>query len=373
MSVVLQLTPQDPLVARDGRPFGAGQGNRMRGLPWPLPSVVAGSFRTALVKANPNLTFDGDMPEKLMQVAVHGVFPATETELYLPSPLDCAYHKETKEIFRAVPQEIDAGCGGDFPGELRPVMLTAEQASEDFKAETPPAWWPMGKYVEWLTSTHTTRNPEWFDATFFKGAVTEYRDHVVMNAERGAGEEGGIFTSANLNLSALSPFTTGKPKPITLSARVVGTADLPVNSDFNLIHPLGGERRLVHWRTADSKLWECPVSVSDALKNTTHVRLVLASPAIFNEGWKPDLTREPFTGLKLVGASIGRWKAVSGWSLAPPRGPKPIRRMVPAGSVYFFTCEKGAAANLTNHWLQSVSDHSQAQRDGFGLATWGIW
>ena len=35
----------DPLVARDGRPFGAGQGNRMRSSGWLYPSVVAGSYR----------------------------------------------------------------------------------------------------------------------------------------------------------------------------------------------------------------------------------------------------------------------------------------------------------------------------------------
>ena len=48
MSVtMLRLTARDPIIARDGRSFGAGQGNRMHGLAWPLPSVVAGSFRTA--------------------------------------------------------------------------------------------------------------------------------------------------------------------------------------------------------------------------------------------------------------------------------------------------------------------------------------
>jgi CRISPR-associated protein Cmr3 len=78
--------------------------------------------------------------------------------------------------------------------------------------------------------------------------------------------------------------------------------------------------------------------------------------------------------LALVGVTSARWKAVSGWSLAPPRGPKPIRRTVPAGAVYFFEVEKpGDAAPLADAWLQSVSDDEQEQRDGFGLATWGIW
>jgi CRISPR-associated protein Cmr3 len=139
------------------------------------------------------------------------------------------------------------------------------------------------------------------------------------------------------------------------------------------LHPLGGERRLVHWKTCESKLWECPPLVRTALETTTKVRLILATPAIFTGGWKPNLAHGPLKDFKLVGVSSGRWKAVSGWSLAPPRGPKAIRRMVPAGSVYFFTCEKGTAAALADQWLTSVSDDEQEQRDGFGLATWGTW
>jgi CRISPR-associated protein Cmr3 len=48
MSTTYQIEVQvrDPLIARDGRPFGTGQGSRMRSLDWLLPSVLAGSFRS---------------------------------------------------------------------------------------------------------------------------------------------------------------------------------------------------------------------------------------------------------------------------------------------------------------------------------------
>jgi CRISPR-associated protein Cmr3 len=47
--------------------------------------------------------------------------------------------------------------------------------------------------------------------------------------------------------------------------------------------------------------------------------------------------------------------------------------MVPAGSVYFFQKLEGDPATLATCWLQSVCDDAQEQRDGFGLALWGIW
>ena len=71
--------------------------------------------------------------------------------------------------------------------------------------------------------------------------------------------------------------------------------------------------------------------------------MTLATPAIFHDGWKPGWLDDrshgtPFAAgptLKLVGVCIQRWRAVSGWSYKAG-GPKAIRRMVPAGGVYFF-------------------------------------
>ncbi len=45
MTTTLDITCRDPIVARDGRPFGRGQSTRMRSLTWPTPSLVAGSLR----------------------------------------------------------------------------------------------------------------------------------------------------------------------------------------------------------------------------------------------------------------------------------------------------------------------------------------
>ncbi len=382
MSTFLQLTPHDPLVARDGRPFGAGQGNRMRSLSWPLPSVVAGSFRTALVKSSGGLDFSRDIPQRLMQIAVAGVIPVHGGELYLPAPNDVVLAPDAKQPLRVVPQPIAGGC--DLPEDgLRPVMLSEAQAGEDFKPAEVPAWWPVGKYADWLLG-----NGVCFDSSFLRGPHPETRDHVCLDAERGAAAEGQNFTTAGLNVTRLPRFGVDGSRPlherlaeITLSARITipdSETAFTIGQQFGIWHPLGGERRMVHWQQCQQAVtgWSCPSGIRSALATATKVRMVLATPAIFKDGWKPDLANGPLKDfkLKLVGASIGRWKAVSGWSLAPPRGPKPIRRMVPAGSVYFFEVEKpGDAAPLADLWLQSVSDDEQERRDGFGLANWGTW
>jgi CRISPR-associated protein Cmr3 len=65
-------------------------------------------------------------------------------------------------------------------------------------------------------------------------------------------------------------------------------------------------------------------------------------------------------------------RAVSGWSYKTG-GPKAIRRMVPAGGVYFFKSDSNDNRSLADHWLRPVSDDVKDRRDGFGLALWGTW
>jgi len=109
---------------------------------------------------------------------------------------------------------------------------------------------------------------------------------------------------------------------------------------------------------------------------------VLATPGIFSRGWRPGWLDDSFcgqipgTGLKvrLLGACVEQWRPISGWGLEKgSAGPKPVRRMVPAGSVYFFEVLHGTASCLPDVWLKSVCDEMQDRKDGFGLALWGIW
>jgi len=397
---ILQLTPHDPLIARDGRPFGAGQGNRMRGMPWPLPSVVAGSFRTALVKANPawDFTWQKFKQDDLLKIAVAGVFPVHNRELYLPAPNDCVWDETTDKVHRVQPIELGKDEGVDFPIDgLWPVRLTQNQAEVDFKAKPTPPWWPLSKLADWLTSGEIEYRPDWFRNHFLNAAVQSMRDHVCLDADRGAAAEGQIFATAGLNVTHLPRFYVKgseeekKAKSfierfaeVSLSARISipdSETALKLDQQFDIWHPLGGERRLVHWHhNGDQNLWTCPAAVRKALAGAPRIRMVLATPALFKQGWKPDWLNDQLEGcpprtnvkLKLIGVSNGRWKAVSGWSLAPPRGPKPIRRMVPAGSVYFFTTTDDTTP-LADQWLQPISDDDQERRDGFGIAVWGTW
>jgi len=381
---IVEITCRDPVVSRDSRPFGANQGNRMRALEWLLPSVVAGSLRSALA-ISANRDFSSSVVQDLLGVGIAGPLPLACRKLYFPAPQDCVVHQG--KAWRAAPQASHSGgCDWPSPG-LRPVQLADPRAPQDLKPDPAPAWWPADECTKWLAGEEIA-----LDCRFLRHPKTDYRTHVHIDPDAGAAEEGALFTTAALALGALprhgAPAGANRKDrflPIKLAARLDAKewcAEAAANLD--LLHPMGGERRLIHCKTTtDTQAWQCPKTIAAKLANAPRVKMMLATPAIFAEGWRPAWLNNELVGtppgaavrLRLVGVSIQRWRAVSGWSLAAPRGPKPIKRMVPAGGVYFFETENGAgnASDLAHRWLESVSDDEQDRRDGFGLALWGVW
>lgn len=397
---LLNLVCRDPVISRDGRPFGAGQGNRMRSLDWILPSVVAGAVRSA-VGGLAEKEFSKEVAERLLQLEVAGVLPRVGDELYLPVPADAVLEKREPRsngvLYAARPRPLADNEGvnwGHGAERLRPVQLP-EDVAENFKPAQVPAWWPLSQYVRWLLGETIQ-----FDEHFLRNPLAEIRTQTKLSEESGTAEDEKLFTTAALPLRHLPRYKversdeverktsfTDRFAEVTLSARVSTNNDKYIEQLGNLkLHTMGGERRLVQWTHEPSvDLWKCPSDIENGLRQATRIRMVLATPAIFEQGWKPGWLGDGLHGtppesvaaLKLIGASIPRWQAVSGWSLAKVgkdgvTGPKPTRRMVPAGSVYFFEVQ-GGADKLAERWLDSVCDDEQDRRDGFGLVTWGLW
>jgi CRISPR-associated protein Cmr3 len=119
--------------------------------------------------------------------------------------------------------------------------------------------------------------------------------------------------------------------------------------------------------------------------NGERFRVVLATPAVFRDGWLPDgcvreadgsvWLRGAGFGARLVCASVGRHGVVSGWDIAARR-PKDAQRVVPAGSVYWFEDLQGDVRKLATWVAGGLWDDTAdpARRaEGFNLAWLGEW
>lgn len=389
MSAYLTLTPRDPLIARDGRPFGIGQGHRMRALTWFLPSVLAGALRTLLGKSTSE-EFSEATVHALKQMTVVGPFLQLKNELYFPAPADLVVWKDDTADNPALRRQAmplrpfmdgssDTEC--DLPGRLVPVHIT-----QDVKPERAPEFWSATAMYRWLCNTEEkmiSAPPTPEDATPESGYLAslsqDKRTHVRIDAQSGASEDSLLFMTVGLDFSRKGPETS-----LSIAARVDSDQTFgEYLAQLDTFHPFGGERRLLHWGQGNAAAWAPPQEVRRTMQGKQNIRLILATPAVFTHGWKPGWLDDELRGsppgttvtVRLVSACINRWKPLSGWSLEKNQvGPKPLRRMVPAGSTFFFIVESGDATELFDQlWLHSVCDVEQDRRDGFGLALWGVW
>jgi CRISPR-associated protein Cmr3 len=394
----VRVTPLDPFIARDSRPFGSG--NKARTLGWPYPSVIAGSLRSMLGKLSGGFT--NERVQELKEVQVRGPFPCSGEEVYFPRPLDILVREKTLYPVRPVPQEsFPSGSGTDLPEGVG-LAMPEGVGDEDFKPSPVPAFWSYEKILAWLFKTEgllsTPDGNSTWGKGFMPGLKQEDRVHVGIDPQTGASEEGMIFSTSGLDFVGGNPREGYIDLGMALDVRTENKDFRSILSTLDELHPAGGERRLSRWQSTegeDRAPWICPSTLRNVLQASGGlVRMMLVSPAVFSDGWRPGWLHRKESGqetcwegtppglssgsglkLRLVSAVTGRWVPVSGWLIEKGKtsGPKPLRRMVPAGSVYFFEVTGGDPLELEKLWLQSVCDDRQDRLDGFGLSLWGSW
>lgn len=378
----LTITPHDPLIARDGRPFG--RGINMKSLDWPYPSVLTGSLRTMLGKLKGG-KFDKDTVAALRKVVVAGPLPVYNNRLYFPAPGDILVDNKHHN-YPLRPAKMKDGEGCNLPSPLYPAMLP-DNTANSFKSVETAQLWSFQIMTDWLvnakgdsfdtppTPEKTSENPE-----YLKLPEKDRRIHILNDpGDDRDQDESRLFETIGLDYNL---------KNESDGIRIAAKTNIGEFEFKNSFHTMGGERRLAHWAESEKHGgWKCPDKVITALGNTRRIRMVLATPAIFSGGYLPGwLDENTLKGhppgapdnitLRLVSACISRWKPLSGWSLEKGKtGPKPVQRVVPAGSVYFFEADtKGNLPEMADAlWLKQVSDDPQNRCDGFGLALWGIW
>ena len=364
MTAYYTLQPHDSLVLRDNRFFG---GSAMHSSDWISPSVMAGSVRTVIGKSKGK--FDH---AELRKVAVAGPFPVQAGQLAFTPPCDLVAMEVGGKIhiWNVKPGEYLAGQGCDLPAGIKPAML--DKNAPAGKPVMVPGFWKLDHMIRWLVNPSDTKEySSSKDLSDLESPMFEERTHLEVEDSTKAAKPHMLFTCTGLALPVKGTSS------YALSVRISDADSLKQNQ---FIHPVGGERRLVDWTLENQKPsgWECPKEIQASLATAKKVRMVLATPATFTNGWRPDWIDDSLEGVvpgtsvkvKLVSACVPRWKAVSGWSFEQG-GPKALRRSAPAGSVYFMEVISGESSELSKAWMQSMSTAEAAE--GFGIALWGLW
>ncbi len=391
------IEPRDPLIARDGRPFGPDPGARAESLSFPPPSMVVGSLRhKAGLTANGQ--FDQTSIERIKSLTMRGpllveldhdgqfkqfLFPAPADVVAFesepaPDKSDCASDSKKQSVClkltRMQPAKLPAIT--NLPDGLEPVVL-AEKGKPSSYA---PQFWHEESFFRWLLEPDKLTgiaNLELGIASLPRNV----RTHVSIAAQTQTAREGALFQTSGLEfVQADHQPSLANIRHFALAAAFEDANGQPYTPPHFTggLAPLGGERRIARWSRIDRTLPEPPPALVERIKTDRKARVILLSPAHFAGGYRPPMAwQRGGVTAKLQASAVPRAQVISGWDLAENK-PKETRRLAPAGSVYFVcwsdeTNEEDIERWFWATWMRNVSDDEQACRDGFGLAVLGVW
>jgi len=381
------IEPRDPLIVRDGRPFGPNPGARARSLDFPYPSTVVGGFRSQAGKDSDGF-FDINKRPDVKKVSIRGPLLVELDEQnrpnwLIPAPADALLLRKDDDapVFRHRLQPLEnTGTDSDLPVKLKWLVgMISDEFDKPYKKA--PQYWYWQAFAEWLTTPPGKKQEIDAMSLGHNGPGKEWRIHVAINADTLTGEEGALFATSGLEFWQ-RPSADQSSSPNLSDVKRLGLAAEVANLNGMVIHegpaPLGGERRMMQWYDGKAQLPALPDGLVDSIAESGYCRLILLTPACFTAGWQPEWLLQTRDGVTpgLEAAVVGKPQTVSGWNFEPPVGPKPTRRLVPAGSVYFLRLgnDKPAIKKwIENIWLQNVSDTAEDRLAGFGLTAVGVW
>lgn len=372
------ISPRDPLIFRDGKPFTTAPGSRAETMAMPFPSTLAGAVRTLAGLDPATGKFNPDRIEFLLSKQI---FAPLLVELdqneqiikyFFPAPADAVLFNTSDpakaERYNLLPLDI----GANF-ADLKDLKICGPIKKIKEKPHSkPPAFWDWDHFNKWIAG------PIDNDTLVLKelgtqGLTIEVRTHVRIEAQTQVADDGGLFQTSGLEFNILDkqPEEHYRLKDCRrFGLLVLSDGDLSDGTNF-----LGGESRIVQWHEVKGKPLPCETCPGpirqDILKHGT-CRLILITPAVFNKGNLPTWLIDQF-GVTVEAVSNHRYEAVSGWDYKEKQA-KPTRKLMPAGSVLFLSIPKEKRDQFIDGvWFKTISDDDKARQDGFGLALLGVW
>ncbi|MDD2510966.1 MAG: type III-B CRISPR module-associated protein Cmr3 [Syntrophomonas sp.] len=388
----IEIEALDTLFFRDGKPFSMGQESWAEGKLFPLPSVLYGALRSAYLGQHPERFANlGELDDVTSNLTIRGIYYRLGGNLYLPQPADLVARKDrsTKnmretgkpyEIRLLNCSEIETGVyAGASNLEMIPerLLMTGDEVdNRDYG----------------LTSNVDINTYLQTGAKNIPLQSIDAAEHIVLEPKVGIGKDRISGSSADGKL-----YRVGMKRYDGLSM-VVEIEGLELKPEGFL--KLGGEGKGAYYRTLQIKdLTADMIATPEFNDDARYFKLYLSTPCAFAQGWLPEWIntgrcegtyrfvngeKEKALNLKLISAVMSRYMLAGGFDIKERR-PKPARRVVPAGSVYYFKLRSGGDMNdviqafhgraiseldkepnrTSNHMLENY-------RQGFGISYVGV-
>jgi CRISPR-associated protein Cmr3 len=359
------IEPLDVMLFRDGKPFSAEEDVIASSIFPPFPSTFYGAIRTEILSRQ-NFKFQPlsqikNNPQYLNQIdsltqdlRIVGPFIADENRFeYFPIPRDLVQIKGQDKKYVQLKPGISPTFKSDLSADISPLWVKTnyDEHIEDSKGFISES--------ELMIYLHGEGNDKWSILRLDEIFQKEERVGIKRSGATKTSEEGFFYIAEFVRLSSQFGFTLD----------IEGNIALP---DKGFIR-LGGESRAASYKRIGDRQWDDD-AIKKKIKETRRFKLYLLTPAIFNEGWVAQWMQngeKDSIKFKFVSACVGKPVSVGGFDIVENK-PKPMKKAVPAGSVYFFELIDGEVDELFKAFqFKSISD--EKQKEGFGITLIGGW
>lgn len=415
-TIYVALLPRDGMFFKDGRGWFTSSSGRGRALKWPYPSTLLGVLRTAWghhleAHEKGSALTEQEWNDKTKEVHLTGILPLRraaggvervdrlERELpakfaashrMWPVPADAWYEKpkppmDRPRIVALPPEPTDIVCVGRASGPPSESLWWPRPDPRAKPYRWIPDYWNDELFVRWLcgwtkAGMHSLLG-ETVEEVLKQDMMTRVQSHVGIDPETYAHVDGILFASEVVETLTRGRWEWG------IGLRGLLPAKAPKLCDT--LWTLGGDRRAARPEAFESDLFAIPEALAAAFdEGVPGLRLVVVSPMEVQGGWLPgDFKLEGgawigtlpgVTGpVRLRAAYVNRPVHVSGWDVVGGRAKK-TRRLVPPGSVYFFTRGPGDTRPFTAEearalWWANLGAGLEEDDPKLGWVVPGVW
>lgn len=365
----LSLSAVDTLFFRDGTPFtseGTGQSDPGGMFP-PSPDTVSGALRAALARSNgwdgrPNTwpkSVLGDGADDLGRVSFEGPFVLKDGHLWVPVPRHVVGIIENGEWRPAALLGPGEGVICDLGDDIRlPDVVRNDQGVSPYDLVPGEDYWmslDSLREVLWgglpPESTVVPNQKLW---------RTERRIGLTRSQATRAAEEGMLYSALHIRLAP----------DVSLGVRVYGVPD-DWRSPAGSLLPLGGEGRLVEcsfWRDSELDALDMPLH---EVASCGRAMVIALTPVILDASvYRGRAPLRELGGARVVSACLDRAMRLGGWD-SLKKQPRPIRSVLPAGSVFF--CEVAPGQPIEIDTSPGFPRIGERTAHGYGVVAIGVW
>lgn len=381
MSIYVKITPLDTLFFRDGKPFHMGSDSWAEGIFPPYPSTILGALRSWYIINHPNGPTEDVINSSINDVQILQIAYYADNEIYYPMPKDYVLKEDSKSAIGKIAVSLNVKSAEAVVASNYPCSLLLLSGDSDVVKSDSNGLFAVAFLKSYLNDNCLDEIRE----------VVQLEDYYVIEPKTGIGRDNDTITAKDSML-----YRVGMIRTRLLSFIV--EINLPADSlaYFNQkkhIIKLGAENKFAKMEMIEDEFLvkrflnrnSSVINITDEdKKNSCQFRIYLNTPGIFENGWRPNLSRYGIDA-ELACAAVGKPLYIGGYDMKEGR-PKPMLRAVPAGSVYYYKSNSVSFEEVVNKlngkalsepvsYIESNGNQSYIDpgREGYGIAYVGRW